>query len=141
MVGGWVVRGRGWGGSGGADNNNNSGTSLGGVLLLLLLSSLLLLLSSVLSIYLSIYRSLSSLPSHTEREPGKNSWTRYLGVCGNASHELGDVGGRSGESSLFFLTVSFSYHPGIGSPGDRVGRLEEHPAFWGVRCTATSIDP
>jgi hypothetical protein len=26
-------------------------------------------------------------------------------------------------------------------PGDRVGRLEEHPAFWGVRCTATFIDP
>jgi adenosyl cobinamide kinase/adenosyl cobinamide phosphate guanylyltransferase len=59
-------------------------------------------------------------------------------LSGNAN-EHGDVGARSGKSSLFLLTVSnkeffFFYYFGHGSVlyGEVAKRLEKHSALFGV---------
>ena len=50
---------------------------------------------------------------------------RLWGVSGNV-YELGDVGGGSGKSSLFFLTVD---RLGISLTGEEAQRLAEHLSF------------
>ncbi|KAH0674122.1 hypothetical protein KY284_025209 [Solanum tuberosum] len=56
---------------------------------------------------------------------------RDVAVDGNV-RKSGDVGGSLGMSYLFCLTQPA--HPGIGSAGGRVQRLEEHRTSRGVRC-------